>query len=94
MSTGRRMFHNLRAYLRRTVSTACGSSMDLASGKVELMGSISPTSARWLRWPRSITPDDNEDIGPIVCVKVAPICAQCRVGSVCAVMSILTSLMQ
>ena len=38
MSTGRRMFHNLRAYLKRTVSTACGRSMDLASSKVELMG--------------------------------------------------------
>ena len=38
MSTGRRMFHNLRAYLKSTVSTACGRSMDLASSKVELMG--------------------------------------------------------
>jgi hypothetical protein len=38
MSIGRRMFHNLRAYLKKTVSTACGRSMDLASSKVELMG--------------------------------------------------------
>jgi hypothetical protein len=30
--------------------------------------------------PRSITPDDNEDIGPVVSVKAAPICAQCGAG--------------
>ena len=38
MSTGRRMFHNLRAYLKRSVSTACGRSMDLASSKVYRSG--------------------------------------------------------
>ena len=36
MSTWRRTFHNLRAYLRRTVSTACGRSMVLASSKARI----------------------------------------------------------